>query len=104
MKLWNKEISSTDKLVESFTVGNDREFDLMLAEFDVLGCIAHSEMLAQCGLISADEKKMIHVELKIILKTIRDGNFSINENCEDIHSQIEMLLTEKCGEAGKKIH
>lgn len=103
MKLWQKEIVSNKK-VESFTVGNDREFDLLLAEFDVIGSLAHSEMLAQCGLMNVEEKLAVHLELKNILKIIRAGNFSIDTNCEDVHSQIELMLTQKTGDAGKKIH
>ncbi len=103
MKLWQKETSS-DKKVESFTVGNDREFDLMLAEFDVIGSLAHTEMLSQCGLINTEEKKSLHLELKNILGIIRKGEFAIGDTCEDVHSQIEFLLTEKTGDAGKKIH
>ena len=103
MKLWQKEISA-DKKVESFTVGNDREFDLLLAEYDVLGSLAHSEMLCSVGLLTIEEKNLIHSELKNILSEIKNGNFSIDENCEDVHSQIEFLLTQKIGEAGKKIH
>lgn len=103
MKLWQKEIQS-DKSIDSFTVGKDREFDLQMAEFDVIGSIAHSEMLSQCGLLNHSEKNSIHSALKEILATIRNGKFKISENCEDIHSQIELMLTEKIGEAGKKIH
>jgi argininosuccinate lyase len=103
MKLWQKEIS-VDKKVESFTVGKDREFDLMLAEFDVIGSLAHSQMLFECELISEFEKNSIHAALKNILEIIPSGNFFIDENCEDVHSQIEFMLTEKIGDAGKKIH
>jgi argininosuccinate lyase len=103
MKLWEKEVS-VNKKVESFTVGKDREFDLMLAEFDVMGSLAHSEMLARCGLMSLDEKNSVHAELKNILEIIRKGEFVIDENCEDVHSQVEFMLTQKCGDAGKKIH
>ncbi len=103
MKLWQKE-TSTDKKVESFTVGKDREFDILLAEFDVVGSIAHTEMLCQCELISLNEKNEIHAGLKNILAEIHNGDFTIEENCEDVHSQIEFLLTKMIGEAGKKIH
>jgi argininosuccinate lyase len=103
MKLWQKEISA-DKNIETFTVGKDRDFDLLLAEFDVIGSLAHTEMLAHCGLLSDDEKKGIHSGLKLILSKIRKGDFRISENCEDVHSQIEFMLTEMIGDAGKKIH
>ncbi|HET6991239.1 MAG TPA: lyase family protein, partial [Bacteroidia bacterium] len=103
MKLWQKEITA-DKNIESFTVGKDREFDLMLAESDVIGSIAHTEMLSQCGLLSTAEKNKIHYGLKEILAVVRKGEFMISENCEDVHSQIEFMLTEMIGEAGKKIH
>ena len=103
MKLWQKEIT-IDKKVESFTIGKDREFDMLLAEFDVIGSLAHTEMLCQCELISNEEKTQIHFGLKKILSEIRKGEFVIEQNCEDIHSQIEFSLTEMIGEAGKKIH
>jgi argininosuccinate lyase len=103
MKLWQKEISA-DKNIDLFTVGKDRESDLLLAEFDVIGSIAHTEMLCHCGLLSDEEKKEIHSGLKLILSKIRNGEFRISENCEDIHSQIEFQLTEMIGDAGKKIH
>lgn len=103
MKLWQKEMNS-EKNIDTFTIGNDRDFDLMLAEFDVLGSLAHTEMLCQCKLISDEEKNKIHSGLKKILTTIRNGGFLIEENCEDVHSQVEFILTEMIGEAGKKIH
>ena len=103
MKLWQKNTASL-KEVETFTVGNDREFDLQLAPFDVLGNIAHSKMLATVGLLTNNEADALVNELKSIYKNICDTHFTIDEESEDIHSQIEFLLTEKLGGIGKKIH
>lgn len=104
MKLWNKENTSTSQLVEAFTVGRDKEFDILLAEHDVLGSLAHTEMLESVGLITKDELNQIHKELKNILKQILHSQFTIDQDAEDIHSQIESMLTRRIGEAGKKIH
>ncbi len=104
MKLWNKENTNTSQLVESFTVGRDKEFDILLAEHDVLGSLAHTEMLESVGLLTKDELIAIHKELKNILQEIRDSKFSIDKDSEDIHSQIELMLTQRIGDAGKKIH
>jgi len=104
MKLWQKDNTNTAQLVEKFTVGRDRDFDLKLAAFDVQGSLAHTEMLSQCGLLTIEEKELIHRELIIIAGQIEAGNFSIDPGVEDIHSQIELLLTQKIGTAGKKIH
>ncbi len=103
MKLWQKDISSL-KEVETFTVGKDREMDLLLAPFDVLGSIAHVTMLATIGLLTNEEKDIIVKELQSIYKRTLGPNFKIEDGVEDIHSQIEFLLTEKLGEMGKKIH
>ena len=103
MKLWEKNTSSL-KEVEKFTVGNDREFDLLLAPFDVLGSIAHAKMLESIKLLTKDEASVLIHELKNIYATIQDSRFSIDEKVEDIHSEIEMLLTQKLGDTGKKIH
>jgi len=103
MKLWQKDKASL-KEVEQFTVGNDREFDLMLAPFDVLGSIAHVTMLETVGLLKKEEKDLLVKELQTIYKTIHHSQFTIDENVEDIHSQIELLLTQKLGDVGKKIH
>ena len=103
MKLWQKE-TSTNNLVEQFTVGQDREMDLFLASFDVLGSLAHTQMLESIGLMSADDLVQIQKELKNIYQSIQKGEFVIEEGVEDVHSQVEMLLTQKLGEAGKKIH
>jgi argininosuccinate lyase len=103
MKLWQKN-TEADKKVETFTIGNDRNLDLQLAPFDVIGSMAHITMLEQIGLISTEELKLLRKELKNIYQDIEKGNFSIEEGTEDIHSQVENLLTQRIGEAGKKIH
>lgn len=103
MKIWEKGIA-TNLSIETFTIGKDREFDLLLAEADITGSIAHAQMLSECGLISKSENDLLQEELKSILQTVREGNFSIGDSCEDIHSQIEFLLTQKLGDTGKKIH
>ncbi len=103
MKLWQKNIEA-DKDVDRFTVGHDREMDLLLAEADVLGSLAHTRMLATIGLMSEEDLARVQKELKKIWRDIRAGNFRIEEGVEDVHSQVEFLLTERIGEAGKKIH
>ncbi|XZF14743.1 argininosuccinate lyase [Chitinophagaceae bacterium MMS25-I14] len=104
MKLWQKDTTSTDKLVEHFTVGNDKDFDLLLAAHDVRGSLAHTEMLAHTGLLTQEEKEKIHTALKDILAEIEAGHFSIHPDMEDVHSQVEWMLTERIGDSGKKIH
>ncbi|MBK6937659.1 MAG: argininosuccinate lyase [Chitinophagaceae bacterium] len=103
MKLWQKDKTSLAE-VERFTVGNDREFDLMLAPFDVLGSIAHVIMLETVGLLTTTEKDDLVRELRSIYSSIQSSSFSINPEAEDVHSQVEYLLTQKIGAAGKKIH
>lgn len=103
MKLWTKNTASL-KEVEKFTVGRDREFDLMLAPYDVLGNIAHATMLAEIGLLEQSEQNALVAELKNIYKTTVDGTFTIEEDVEDVHSQIEFLLTQALGDVGKKVH
>lgn len=103
MKLWQKN-TDVNKAVENFTVGRDREFDIMLAPFDVLGNIAHATMLASVGLLKEEEAAQLREELKTIYHRIEAGEFVIAENIEDVHSQVEYLLTEKLGDVGKKIH
>jgi argininosuccinate lyase len=103
MKLWEKGIP-TDKKTDMFTVGNDRELDLVLAEYDVLGSIAHAKMLCRVGLLTKDETDDLIVVLRRILAQIKDGNFTIEDSFEDVHSKIEYLLIEKLGDTGKKIH
>jgi len=103
MKLWQKDKVSS-KEVEQFTVGKDAEFDLLLAPFDVLGSIAHVTMLESVGLLTAEDKKLLVKELQEVYKTIEQAKFAIQPGVEDVHSQVEMLLTEKLGDIGKKIH
>lgn len=104
MKLWEKENKLTSELIEKFTVGKDNELDLVLAEFDVKASIAHTQMLESIGLLTKEELELIHVELKNILSEIQEEKFMIEEGVEDIHSQIEWILTQRIGEIGKKIH
>lgn len=104
MKLWQKENSSTSQLVENFTVGRDKEFDLLLAKYDVQGSIAHVTMLGEVGLMSKEEAEQAVAGLKEIAATIELGSFIIEEGIEDVHSQVEYLLTQKIGDVGKKIH
>lgn len=103
MKLWEKGIP-TDQRIDLFTVGNDRELDIVLAKYDVLGSLAQTKMLYKVGLITENEKKELLQALNEILKDIENNTFKIEENFEDVHSKIEFLLTEKVGDAGKKIH
>ena len=103
MKLWDKGYD-TDSFVEEFTVGRDRELDLFLSEADVLGNMAHMKMLNSIGLLSDDDAKALEAGLKKIYADVQSGKFEIEEGVEDVHSQVEFLLTQMCGEAGKKIH
>ncbi|MDB4904752.1 MAG: argH [Mucilaginibacter sp.] len=102
-KIWQKSVN-VDKLVEDFTVGRDREYDLQMAAFDVLGSLAHTQMLESIGLMTADDLQLVQQELKNIYHDIETGNFTIVPEVEDVHSQVELLLTQRIGEAGKKIH
>lgn len=103
MKLWDKGYS-TDKFVEEFTVGRDRELDLYLAEADVLGNMAHMKMLHSIGLLTQEDHDALADGLKKIHQLVLLGDFLIEEGVEDVHSQVEFLLTEMCGDAGKRIH
>lgn len=103
MKLWSKGFEP-DKLIEEFTVGNDRELDLRLARYDVEGSMAHIKMLESIGLLKSDELEILLEALSGILETIDKGEFTIEDGVEDIHSQIEFMLTERLGDIGKKIH
>ena len=103
MKLWQKDKTSL-KEVELFTIGNDRKFDLLLAPFEVLGSIAHVIMLETVGLLTKNEKDLLVKELRNIFRQIDNSHFTMDNNVEDIHSQIELLLTQKLGDTGKKIH
>jgi argininosuccinate lyase len=103
MKLWTKDKDSL-KVVTDFTTGQDRELDMNLAPFDVLGSLAHITMLESIGLLTKEELTTLSKELKSIYKQIEASDFKIETEVEDIHSQVELLLTKKIGEAGKKIH
>ncbi|MBN2273232.1 MAG: argininosuccinate lyase [Bacteroidales bacterium] len=103
MKLWEKGIKINEQ-VERFTIGKDRDLDLLIAPFDVLGSLAHSVMLEQSGLLPGNEFRLIQEALKDLYFQIIKNGFTIEENVEDVHSQVEMMLTEKLGEAGKRIH
>ena len=101
--LWSKGTQATD-LVEEFTVGNDRILDLRLAKYDVLGSKAHIKMLETIGLLTKDELEKLTSGLDEILKEIEAGDFVLEDDVEDIHSQVELILTRRLGEIGKKIH
>ena len=103
MKLWEKNFQ-INKKIEQFTVGRDREMDLYLAEHDVIGSIAHIIMLESIGLLKADELQFLLAELRRIYTEIKAGNFVIEDGIEDVHSQIELMLTRSLGDIGKKIH
>lgn len=103
MKLWEKGID-TAKEIETFTVGKDRELDLFLAPYDILGTLAHIQMLESIGLLEAEELGKLQVALKAIHQTAEEGTFSIEDGIEDVHSQVELMLTRKLGDIGKKVH
>ena len=103
MKLWQKDKDSL-KEVTRFTVGTDREMDLLLAPFDVLGSIAHIKMLESIKLLTKEELSLLTKELQAIYQTVDKRDFKIEDDIEDIHSQVESLLTQKLGDVGKKIH
>ena len=102
-KLWDKNYE-VNKEIERFTVGRDRELDLYLAKYDVLGSMAHITMLQSIGLLEADELARLLAELKEIYRLCEDGKFAIEEGVEDVHSQVELMLTRRLGDVGKKIH
>jgi len=104
MKLWQKEKTSVSDRIESFTIGDDAKWDLELAEFDVLGSMAHINMLESIGLLEKKELDILTAELKKIYQEVKKEDFTIAEGVEDIHSQVELMLTERLGEVGKKIH
>ena len=104
MKLWNKENTSTSQRIEKFTVGRDKDFDLLLAPYDVKGSIAHVKMLGAAGIMPSDMADLAVRELETILAEIQAGKFEIGPDVEDIHSQVEFMLTQRIGEAGKMIH
>lgn len=101
--LWNKGTSATER-VENFTVGNDRQLDLRLAAYDIQGSKAHIQMLESIGLLSGEELQNLSAALDRIEATVRDGSFVLEDDVEDIHSQIELNLTRELGQTGKKIH
>ena len=102
-KLWEKNVQ-LNKEIERFTVGRDRELDVFLAKYDLLGSMAHITMLESIGLLAADELKILLEELREIYKLADEGKFVIEEGIEDVHSQVELMLTRKLGVVGKKIH
>jgi len=104
MKLWSKDNTNIADNIVQFTVGRDREFDMLLAKYDVQGSLAHVAMLHQVGLLSANEYPVIKQGLEDILRDIESGKFEIDNDSEDIHSQVELMLTQRIGEHGKKIH
>lgn len=103
MKLWEKNVQ-VNKEIERFTVGRDREMDLYLAKHDVMGSMAHITMLESIGLLTAEELKVLLAELRNIYAEIEKGEFIIEDDVEDVHSQVELLLTRRLGDVGKKIH
>ncbi len=102
-KLWDKGFEP-DALIEAYTVGNDRELDLRLARYDVEGSLAHIAMLEKIGLLTTEELHLLTEGLKQIAAEIEEGNFAIEPDTEDVHSEVELLLTRRLGDAGKKIH
>ena len=104
MKLWQKDNTSVSGLIEKFTVGRDKEFDLLLARYDVQGSIAHATMLGKVGLMTKQESEKAVDALQQILQEIEKNNFTIDDSIEDIHSQVEYMLTQRIGDTGKKIH
>ena len=103
MKLWNKGFEP-DKAIEEYTVGNDRVLDLCLAQYDIEGSMAHIKMLETIGLLEKSELEQLLAALAELLEEAKKGNFVIEEGVEDVHSQVELMLTRKLGDVGKKIH
>lgn len=103
MKIWQKNTDSNE-MVHHFTVGNDRELDLLLAKADILGSLAHTQMLCNVGLLEESDFLSVQTGLRALYQEVLKGEFVISEDAEDVHSQVEALLTERIGEAGKKIH
>ena len=102
-KLWTKNVQMTSE-IERFTIGRDREMDLYLAKYDVLGSMAHITMLQTIGLLTAEELDLLLKELRSIYDQAEKGDFVIEEGVEDVHSQVELMLTRRLGDIGKKIH
>ena len=103
MKLWEKSVQ-VDKNIERYTIGRDRDMDLYLAPYDVLGSMAHITMLESIGLLTRDELDILLREMKLIYRDALEGRFVIEEGIEDVHSQVELILTRRLGDIGKKIH
>ncbi|MDE7334904.1 MAG: argininosuccinate lyase, partial [Muribaculaceae bacterium] len=103
MKLWNKGFEPNE-LIEEFTVGLDRVLDLRLAKYDIQGSMAHIRMLSSIGLLADDELQLLLAELQQLLEQAEKGDFIIEDGIEDVHSQVELMLTRKLGDVGKKIH
>jgi argininosuccinate lyase len=103
-KLWEKDKTPLSDAIEAFTVGQDRIWDIQLAPFDVLGSIAHVRMLAETGLLGREDAALLVRGLQQIAEEIQAGTFSLEEGVEDVHSQVELLLTRRLGDVGKKIH
>ena len=102
-KLWEKNVEVNHD-VEAYTVGRDREMDMYLARYDVLGSLAHITMLESIGLLSSSELATLVAELRKIYAEIERGEFAIEDGVEDVHSEVELLLTRRLGDVGKKIH
>ncbi len=102
-KLWDKGFEP-DKMIEEYTVGDDRELDMRLAKYDVEGSLAHIAMLEKIGLLTSAELEELTAGLKEIAAEIEAGRFAIEPDTEDVHSQVELMLTRRLGDAGKKIH
>jgi argininosuccinate lyase len=103
MKLWDKGFA-IDKRIEQFTVGNDRELDMVIAKYDLIATLAHAKMLGKVGLLNKEELSAITQELEALKSQIENGTFIIEEEFEDVHSKIEFELIQKLGDTGKKIH
>ena len=104
MKLWQKSNTEINSKIQNFTVGKDRELDLLLAKYDVIGSLAHIKMLNSINLLSQEDFDVLTRELRKIYQEIIEGKFLIEDNVEDVHSQVELILTYRLGEVGKKIH
>ncbi|MGB3587289.1 MAG: argininosuccinate lyase [Tunicatimonas sp.] len=104
MKLWQKNTTSIDKRIEQFTIGQDAELDLVLAPYDILGTLAHITMLEEVGLLKKKELNKLRPALQQLYQKVQDEGFTIDDGVEDVHSQVEMLLTRELGDIGKKVH
>lgn len=102
-KLWEK-TTTVNPQIEQFTVGKDRELDVLLAPYDILGSIAHSKMLNSIGLLTTEDTELLHAELRKLYSIAENGDFTIEDGVEDVHSQVELMLTRVLGDTGKKIH